>query len=70
MEKCPMCHHFSIETSSSNKAQKCTVDGCSCEVYDTSSYSYLKPEPLEGTISRVKVEEGNETQVIKKYHMI
>ncbi len=69
MKKCPKCKHFSVEYSSHTGTYKCTVDGCTCIVYDASSYSYLKPEPSSNSVSRVKVVQGNETGVIKKYYM-
>lgn len=67
MQKCPKCNHFSVEYNSHAGAYMCTVDGCSCIVYDKKSYSYLKPEPLNKTVSRVKVVEGHEAEVIKRY---
>lgn len=69
MQKCPKCNHYTVEYSSHNSADSCTRDGCSCIVYDSSSYSYLRPDAPSRTISRVKVIRGGEDETIKRYNM-
>lgn len=69
MKRCPICKNFSVAFDPSRKAYRCMVAGCSCVVIDEHSYSYLKPDPSSRSISRVKVERGRETKVIKKYSM-
>lgn len=69
MKRCPKCRSFSIDYDPYRGVYMCMVDGCSCVILDETSYSYLKPDPSTRTINRIKVEEGSETTIIKKYNM-
>ncbi len=70
MKLCPKCHNFSVEYDSYRKADVCMIDGCSCVIISSNSYSYIISDPISKTINRVKVEEGQEAETIKQYNMI
>ena len=70
MEICPKCHKYSVEYDSYRKANVCLSDGCSCIIIDSSSYSYIKSDPVSKKISRVQVEGDTETKTLKQYAML
>lgn len=69
MKKCPRCNKYSVAYDAYRKVNRCMIDGCSCVVIDEHSYSYLKADSSSNTVSRVKIEEGRETSILKKYSL-
>jgi phage FluMu protein Com len=69
MKKCPKCNNFSVAFDAYRMVDRCMLDGCSCIVIDTSTYSYLKADPPSKSINRVKVENGAETAVMKRFKL-
>lgn len=69
MQKCPRCKRYSVAYDAYRKVNRCMIDGCSCVVIDDHTYSYLKADSSNNTVNRVKVEEGRETGILKKYSL-
>ncbi len=69
MKKCPTCNNYTIEYDAYRGVYRCMMVGCSCIVIDDDTYSFLKIDPSAKTINRVKVVNGAETKVIKKYNL-
>lgn len=69
MEKCPKCNKYSVAYDAYRKVHRCMIDGCSCVVIDDKTYSYLKADSSDNTINEIKVEEGKETGILKKYSL-
>ncbi len=70
MEKCPKCGQYSVDYNPYKKSHVCMIDGCSCVVINSNSYSFLKINPTAKTIDRVKVEDEIEIEVVKKYNCL
>ncbi len=69
MEKCPRCNKYSVSYDSSRGENMCLIDGCTTYVIDKDTYSYLKINPVEKTINRIKVVNGIEKEIIKSYKL-
>lgn len=67
MDKCPKCHKFTVAYDSYRKVTRCMVDGCSCIVIDKETYSHLKANLTSGTVDRVKVKNGSEKGIVRRY---
>lgn len=70
MEKCPKCNKYSVSYDAYRRVKRCMVDGCSCVIIDENSYSMLKMDVSGKTVNRVKVENGKEAGVLKKYNLV
>lgn len=69
MEKCPKCGRYTIAYDGYRRVHRCMVDGCSCIVLDEESYSCLKQDSATGTVNRVRIVDGVEKDVLKKYQL-
>lgn len=69
MDKCPRCHKYTVAYDSYRGVNRCMVDGCSCIVIDENTYSYLRSNPSSRTIDNVKMCNGVEEGIIRKYRM-
>jgi len=69
MNRCPKCNKYSIDYDPYRRVHRCMIDGCSCVIINENSYSILKVDSKNKTINRIKIENGEEVEILKKYIM-